>query len=100
MHYIVVQLKDAASGTMSLMAVVTADRARAQRAREVENALASVRMEGLEPSPEALAIFERYVDGELTSKEMGRALDTLLDSKYGPVRLPRDERSTEPAGNP
>ena len=75
------------------MAVSTTDRARVERAREIENALASVRMEGLEPSEEAKAIFQRYVEGDLTSDEMGRAIDQLLESKYGPVRLPRNERS-------
>jgi hypothetical protein len=75
------------------MAVITTDRARTQRADEVANALASVRMEGLEPSEEATAIFERYVDGELTSEEMGRAIDQLLDNQYGPVRLSENERS-------
>ena len=71
----------------------TADRAREQRAKEIENALASVRMEGLEPSDEAKAIFQRYVDGELTSEEMGRAIDEHLDDTYGPVRLPRNQRT-------
>jgi hypothetical protein len=75
------------------MGFITTDRARTQRAKEVENALASVRMEGLEPSDDAKAIFQRYVDGELTSEELDRALDTFFDSKYGPVRLPRNERS-------
>ena len=27
------------------------------------------------------AIFQRYVDGEMTSEEMGRAIDELLDRK-------------------
>ena len=72
------------------MAVVTTDQAQAQRANEVENALASVRMEGLEPSAEAKAFFQQYVDGELTSEEMGAAIDRHLDAKYGPVRLSRD----------
>ncbi len=75
------------------MALVTQDQARQQRAKEVENALASLRMEGLEPSDEAKAIFQRYVVGELSSEEMGRAIDQLLDLKYGPVRLPGNERS-------
>lgn len=75
------------------MAVITKDRAREQRARDVENALASVRMEGLEPSEEAKAVFQRYVDGDSTLEEMGRAIDRLLDSKYGPVRLSGNERS-------
>jgi hypothetical protein len=61
------------------------------RAREVENALASVRMEGLEPSDGAKMIFQRYVDGELASDEMDRAFDKHLDANYGPVRLSRDD---------
>jgi len=56
------------------MAVTRADKTRAQRELEVENALASVRMEGLEPSAEALVIFQRYIDGGLTLEEMGRAV--------------------------
>jgi hypothetical protein len=75
------------------MAVITTtDRARMQRAREVDNALASVRMEGLEPSDEAKAMFQRYVDGEMTSEELDRAFDLYFDRKYGPVRLPGNER--------
>lgn len=70
------------------MAVITTNRAQEQRAREIDNALASVRMEGLEPSEESKVIFQRYVDGEVTSEEMGRSIDQLLDRDYGPVRLP------------
>lgn len=64
------------------------DRAKEQRVREITNALATVRIEGLEPSAEAHAIFQRYVEGGLTSGEMGRSIDQLLDREYGPVRLP------------
>jgi hypothetical protein len=74
------------------MAVITLDRTRIQREREVENALASVRLEGLEPSAEAKALFQRYVDGDLTSKEIDRAFDQYFDRKYGPVRSSRHER--------
>ena len=63
-------------------------RAKEQRVREITNALATVRIEGLEPSAEAHAIFQRYVEGVLTSGEMGRSIDQLLDREYGPVRLP------------
>ena len=73
---------------ISAMAVITQDRAKEQRAREITNALATVRIEGLEPSAEAHAIFQRYVEGELTSGEMGRSIDQLLNREYGPVRLP------------
>jgi hypothetical protein len=74
------------------MAVITTDRARVQRAREVENAIASVRMEGLEPSAETLALFQRYIDGELSSEELDRCFEAFFDREYGPVRLPGDER--------
>ena len=73
------------------MAVPTTDQARIRRAREVENALASVRMEGLEPSDEAKAMFQRYVDGELTSENLDRAFDRYFDRKYGPICIPGDE---------
>ena len=82
------------------MAVITTHTARTQRAREVDNALASVRMEGLEPSDEAKAMFQRYVDGEMTSEELDREFDLYFDRKYGPVRLPRNECSKEPPGYP
>ena len=75
------------------MAVTTLDQTRIQREREVENALASVRMEGLEPSAEAVGIFQLYVEGDLTSEELDRAFDLYFDRKYGPVRSPRDECS-------
>ena len=75
------------------MAVKTLDRTRIECEREVANALASVRMEGLEPTAEAKGIFQRYVEGDVTLKEMGRAVDQLLDSRYGPVRLSRNECS-------
>lgn len=73
------------------MAVLT-DLGRASRAREVENAIATGRLEGLEPSDGAKAIFGRYVDGELTLEQMGAAIDQFADREYGPVRLPGNER--------
>jgi hypothetical protein len=73
------------------MAITTTDRTRTQREREVENALASVRMEGLEVSSEARTMFQRYVDGDLSSEELDRAFDRYFDRKYGPVCLPRNE---------
>jgi hypothetical protein len=71
--------------------LIDQDKARAQRASEIEEALASVRLEGLEPSPEGLAIFQRYVDGELSSDQFDAACEEYLDRAYGPVRLPRHE---------
>jgi hypothetical protein len=40
-----------------------------------------------------MGIFQRYVEGDLTLKEMGSAVDKLLDRQYGPVRLSRNECS-------
>jgi hypothetical protein len=74
------------------MAVLT-DSAQARRAREVESAIASGRIEGLEPSDGAKQIFQRYIDGELTLEQMGVAIDEFADREYGPVRLPGNERS-------
>ena len=68
--------------------VVLTDLRQASREREVENALASGRLEGLEPSEAAKAIFQRYVDGDLTLEQMGAAIDQLADRDYGPIRLP------------
>jgi hypothetical protein len=73
------------------MAITTTDRTRTEREREVESALASVRMEGLDVSAEAQTMFRQYVDGDLTSEELDRAFDRYFDRKYGPVRLPRNE---------
>jgi hypothetical protein len=75
------------------MAATTLGQTRTQREREVANALASVRMEGLEPSAEARGIFQRYVEGDVSLNEMGRAVDQLLDRQYGPVRLSRNDCS-------
>jgi len=63
---------------------------RARRTAYVENAIASLRIEGLEPGDEAMAIFGRYIDGELTLAGMGAAMDELHNRLYGPVRLPGD----------
>ena len=70
----------------------TTDQAREQRAKEIDNALASGRLEGLEPSEGAMAIFQRYIDGELTMEQMGAAIDAYADREYGSVRLPRNDR--------
>jgi hypothetical protein len=75
------------------MAVTATEEARARRVREVENALASVRMEGLEVSAEAQTLFQKYVEGEVSSEELDHALDVYFDRKYGPVRIPGNQRS-------
>ena len=66
---------------------------RAQRLIEVRESLASVRLEGLEPGPEAIDIFERYADGHITLEQFGLEIDSLHDRKYGPLPVPRNGRS-------
>ncbi|GAA5175065.1 hypothetical protein GCM10023321_80290 [Pseudonocardia eucalypti] len=45
-----------------------------RRREALDNALGSVRAEGLEPSPEALELFEEVVAGRLTSEEVRQRL--------------------------
>ena len=47
------------------------------RADAVAYGFASVRMEGLEPGPEAEAIARRFVDGELSREEYSRSMREL-----------------------
>ena len=61
-----------------------------QREQAVKNALASVRMEGLEPSDNANAIFQRFVSGELTLAQMDSAFDDHFSSLNGFLRLSRN----------
>lgn len=68
------------------------DRERAKRLEAIQQALASVRLEGLEPGEEAKAIFQRYVDGEVTLEQMGAEIEALHDREYGPVHVSRDGR--------
>ncbi len=69
------------------------EKERAQRLIDVRESLASVRLEGLEPGQEAIDIFERYVDGHITLEQLGLEIDALHDRKYGPLPIPRHERS-------
>jgi Antitoxin VbhA len=47
------------------------------RAEAVQYGFASVRMEGLEPGPEAEALANRFIDGELTREEYFAAVRKL-----------------------
>ena len=87
------------AGVENSMATIT-DKLRTKRDQEVESALASVRMEGLEPSAEAKAIFQRYVDGELTSEQMDCVFLEYVDREYGSIRLPGNDRSQESTQHP
>lgn len=47
------------------------------RAEAVQYGFASVRMEGLEPGPEAEAIANRFIEGELSHEEYHAAMRRL-----------------------
>ena len=66
------------------------DQRRIERKTRVESAIASVRMEGLEPTPSALAVFDRYVRGELTEAEMTAKIRALSAAEFGPVHVSGD----------
>jgi hypothetical protein len=78
---------------MATIAALPLDGLKQARVREVENALASVRMEGQEPSEEVKSLFQRYVDGDLTSEQLDHEILLHFDREYGSVRLPENERS-------
>ena len=48
-----------------------------ERRRFVENALGSLRIEGLELDAEARAIVDRYIAGEIPREEMARVIRAL-----------------------
>ncbi len=52
--------------------------------------MASVRLEGLEPTDAAKAIFDRYVAGDLTMEEMGAEIRALNAREFGPVHVSGD----------
>jgi Antitoxin VbhA len=43
----------------------------------VQNAVANVRLEGLEPSPKALEIWQRYIEGEISVEQAGELIRAL-----------------------
>jgi Antitoxin VbhA len=50
---------------------------RAWRERFVQNALANVRLEGLEPSSKALEIWQTYIEGEISVEQAGELIRAL-----------------------
>ena len=70
---------------------------RARRTRVYEEAFASVRLEGFELDEQAKALYQRYINGELTLAEVGSAIDRLNDREFGPVPLPWNKRPQKPA---
>ena len=66
------------------------DQERAERQARVERAIASVRLEGLEPTDAAKAIFDRYVAGELTTGEMVAQIRARNAREFRPIHVSRD----------
>ena len=54
-------------------------KARAWRERFVQNAVANVRLEGLEPSPKALEIWQSYIEGEVSVEQAGELTSSPPD---------------------
>jgi len=63
---------------------------RAERRARIARALASVRLEGLEPTDAAKAVFDRYAAGELTTEEMAAEIRALDAREFGPIHVPGD----------
>ena len=66
------------------------DQERATRRDYVDESLATLKLEGLEPCVETLALSKRYIDGELTVMELGTEIRSLNARKFRPVSLRRD----------
>lgn len=60
---------------------------RAQRKAAAEQALASIRLEGLEPTESAKAIVARYISGELTIEELVEEIRSLNAREFGPIHI-------------
>jgi hypothetical protein len=80
---------------LAIHPIMAAERAR--RIRVYEEAVASIRLEGFELDEEVKALYQRYINGELTLAEVGSAIDELDDREFGPVSLSRHKRPQEPA---
>ena len=66
------------------------DQERTERQDRVARAVASVRLEGLEPTDAAKAVFERYIAGEMTTQEMAAEIRALNAREFGPVHVSGD----------
>jgi len=56
----------------------------------IERAIASVGLEGLEPTGAAKLIFDRYVSGELTIEQMGTEIRASNAREFGRARASMD----------
>jgi hypothetical protein len=65
----------------------TTERERAIREEAYRDAITNLRLEGLEMDEEAKRIFQKHVEGEITSKEFRAAIDDLNERRFRPVSL-------------
>jgi len=77
---------------MAILAPPISASERARRTQVYEEALASIRLEGLELDEQTRALYGRYIKGELTLAQVGSAIDELNDREFGPVSLPGNKR--------
>ncbi|MBV8707393.1 MAG: antitoxin VbhA family protein [Acidobacteriaceae bacterium] len=54
---------------------------KARRQQVVDSALGSLRLEGLEPSADALQILEQFKQGQISLDEMSQAIDGLYSRR-------------------
>lgn len=66
------------------------DQERSERQARVACAVGSVRLEGLEPTEAAKAVFDRYVAGDLTTQEMTAEIRALNAREFGPIHVSGD----------
>ncbi len=66
------------------------DQERSTRRADVDESLATLKLEGLEPCAETQSLGQRYIDGELTVMELGAEIRLLNARNFRPVSLSRD----------
>jgi hypothetical protein len=66
---------------------------RVVREEAFRDAVTNLRLEGLEMDEEAKRIFQRHVDGDITSEEFRAAIDDLNERKFRPLSLSGNGRS-------
>ena len=77
---------------MASLTTPVTEKERAERQASAERALASLRLEGLEPTDSAKAVVKRYICGELTIDELVQEIQTLNVREFGPLHVPGNKR--------
>lgn len=65
--------------------VSISERERAKREEAYRDTVTNLRLEGFEMDEEAKRIFQRHIDGEITSQGFRAAIDDLNERKFRPV---------------